>query len=135
MKLSISCGLHFVIDKVSCNAKNMTPEVKSYEKSSDYRIKLSISFQVHMLPCFDEHDSTMIQDEVYFRSNRPDFDPFQSCQQGTKRNEALIEWIRQYKNPNRKTFLIKHHLYLNFTSFDTVQPTYINVARKTSHKL
>ena len=88
-----------------------------------------------MLPCFDENDPTMIQNEEYFRNNRPDFDPFQSCQQGTKRNEALTQWLRQYKNSNRKTFLIKHHLYLNFTSFGDAQPTYINVARDKGRKL
>ena len=82
-----------------------------------------------MLPCFDENDPAMIQDDKYFRLNRPGFNVHQSCQHGIQRNRELAHWVAQNRNPRRKMFLIKHHVYVNFTTFDQQQPTYINVAR------
>ena len=83
-----------------------------------------------MLPCFDENDPAMIQDDKYFRLNRPGFNVHQSCQHGIQRNRELAYWVAQNRNLERKMFLIKHHVYVNFTAFDQQQPTYINVARQ-----
>ena len=84
---------------------------------------------VHMLPCFDENDPTMIQDEVYFRLSRPSYNLHQSCEHGIQRNQQLVQWVKENRNPARKMFLIKHHVYVNFTAYEQPQPTYINVAR------
>jgi len=37
--------------------------------------------------------------------------------------------MRKNKHRNRKTILIKHHVYMNFDSYKMPQPTFINVAR------
>ena len=61
---------------------------------------------VHMLPCFDENDPSMRQDQTYNGT----------CKHGIQRNQELAHWVSQYRNRQRKMFLIKHHVYVNFTS-------------------
>ena len=84
---------------------------------------------VHMHPCFDEKDPQKIQDDLYYKKFRPNYD-YHSCEHGIARNSQLSEWIESFRNPKRKMFFIKHHVFTNFTEeFGTIQPTYINVAR------
>ena len=82
------------------------------------RVKLS-NFQRYFLTCVDE---------LYFEENRPEFD-VHGCLHSIQRNAELAEWVKNFKSKTRNTFMIKHHVFVNFTDFGVDQPTYINVAR------
>ena len=61
-------------------------------------------------------------------TKRPNFD-YHGCKHGIMRSSELSEWISNFRDKKRNTFLIKHHVFANFTDFNQPQPTYINVAR------
>ena len=48
---------------------------------------------------------------------------------GIGAKEALINHVKESKPENDKYFLLKHQYYLNFTNYETEQPTMINVVR------
>jgi dermatan/chondrotin sulfate uronyl 2-O-sulfotransferase UST len=48
---------------------------------------------------------------------------------GIGAKEALVNHVKEARPVNDKYFLLKHQYYLNFTNYETEQPTMINVVR------
>merc|ERR1712062_853253 len=51
----------------------------------------------HLIPCFDQNDPKLVQEDSYFRKHRPDWDPTK-CKHTLKRNADLVHWLGQVQS-------------------------------------